>query len=124
MALQEYLGAIVLEVDGREIDIVSLDTNESTGRTLVKTMNREGRAKGFVKGIATYELTVTAVIPATGDIDWAAIQGAKITVYPVASEDKRVSYLDCFTISVGNRYDVENEARRDVQMAALRRVEE
>jgi hypothetical protein len=124
MALQEYLGAIVLEVDGQEVEVDSFDVTQNTGRKLVKSMNRTGRAKGFAKGIETFDLSATVVIPATGDLNWAAIEGAKLTQYPLAAEDKRISYLDCFTLEVGDKYSVDNEARRDIKMAALRKVEE
>ncbi len=63
MALQEYLGAIVMEIDGQEVEIESLDVTFKTGRKLVKTMNKTGRAKGFAKGIGEYDLKITAVIP-------------------------------------------------------------
>lgn len=124
MALQEYLGAIVLEIDGQEIEVTSVDVKHVTGRKLVKTMNRTGRAKGFAKGIATYDLTVSAVIPTSGDIDWSAIQGAKITIYPLTTGGQRTSYLDVFTLDVGEKYQVDNEAMRDLSMAALREVKE
>lgn len=124
MALIEYLGAIVMEIDGQEIEIESLDASVKTGRKLVKTMNKTGRAKGFARGIAEYDLKVTAVIPLTGDIDWAAIQGAKIVVYPLTAGGKRTSYQDCFTVDVGEKYQVDGEAKRDVSMQALNKVVE
>jgi len=124
MSLQEYLGAIVLEVDGQEVEIESLDVTHKTGRKLVKTMNKTGRAKGFAKGIAEYDLKITAVIPLTGDIDWAAIEGAKLTIYPLSAGGTRTSYLDCFTLDVGNKYMTDGEAKRDLSMAALREVVE
>lgn len=124
MALQEYVGAIVMEVDGKEIEIVSMSPNEETGRRLVKTMNKTGNAAGFSKGVTMFDLSVSAVIPKTGDpLDWSNIEGAKITVSPV-SGGQRVSYLDCFTISVGRQYSADNEARIDIRMNALRKVEE
>lgn len=122
MALQEYLGSIVMEVNGQEVEIESLDVTNKTGRKLVKTMNKTGRAKGFAKGIAEYDLKVTAVIPLSGDIDWAALEGVKITVYPLSSGGVRTSYLDCFTLDVGKKYTVDGEAKQDLSMAALREV--
>lgn len=122
MALTEYLGAIVMEVDGQEIEIESCDVTKKTGRKLVKTMNKSGRAKGFSKGIAEYDLKVTAVIPLTGDIDWMAIEGAKIVIYPLTAGGKRKSYQDCFSIDVGEKYTVDGEAKRDISMAALNEV--
>ncbi|WP_215782015.1 phage tail protein [Paludibacterium sp. B53371] len=124
MALQEYAGAIVLEVDGKEVEVIDLNVNTQTGRKLVKTMNKSGRAKGFSKGIAEYDLDVTVAIPLTGDLDWAAIEGAKLTIYPISPGGKRESYLDCFTTQVGEKYSVDNEARRDLKIQSLRNVKE
>ncbi|MGZ8221776.1 MAG: hypothetical protein ACXWT0_09030 [Methylobacter sp.] len=124
MALLEYLGSIVMEIDGQEIEIESLDVTSKTGRKLVKTMNKTGRAKGFAKGIAEIDLKVTAVIPLAGDIDWAGIEGAKITIYPLTAGGQRTTYQDCFTIDVGEKYTVDNEAKRDLTMASLREVKE
>ena len=42
MALEEYVGAIVMEVDGQEIEVTDLKVDTNTGRKLVKTMNRTG----------------------------------------------------------------------------------
>ncbi|WP_109549310.1 phage tail protein [Escherichia coli] len=124
MALEEYVGAIVMEVDGQEIEVTDLKEDVTTGRKLVKTMNKTGRGKGFSRGIEEIQLTVTVVIPESGDLNWGGIEGAKITQYPLNSSGKRVSYLDCFSTQVGAQYTVDNEAKRDITMNALRRVEE
>ncbi|EHD21555.1 MULTISPECIES: hypothetical protein [Brenneria] len=125
MALEEYVGAIVLEVDGQEIECTDLKEDTNTGRKLVKTMNRTGRSKGFSRGIAEYQVTVSVVIPLSGDLDWEGMEGVKITQYPVSgSGGKRVSFLDCFSTQVGAQYTVDNEAKRDITFNALRRIEE
>jgi hypothetical protein len=124
MALDEYIGSIVMEVDGRDIEITDLRETVNTGRKLVKTMNRTGRAKGFARGIEEITLNVTVAIPDNDDLDWGAIEGAKITQYPLYSTGKRISYLDCFSTECGAQYTVDSEARRDITMNALRRVEE
>lgn len=124
MALEEYLGTIVLEVDGQEVDVVSVDVTESTGKRVVKTMNRTGNAKGYSNGMRDYNLRLSVAIPANGDLDWAAIKGAKLTIYPLDAEGKRTSYLDCATGEVGEKYDVQGEATRDITMMALRKVQE
>lgn len=99
---EKYAGSAVLEVDGVEIEIADLNVTKQTGRKLVKTMNSEGRARGFAKGIATWEISLTAALPIDGsEIDWAEISDAKITIYPLNQEDKRTSYLGCFTTQVG-----------------------
>lgn len=122
--LEEYTGVVILEVDSQEIEIVSFNVDEKTGRKPVKTMNRSLRVKGFSRGITEYEVSVTAVIPVTGNIDWAAIEGAKLTIYPPNPGGERTSYLDCFTASVGRKYTVENEALQDVKLIATRKVAE
>jgi len=122
MALKEYLGAIVLEVNGVEVGVESLDVTKKTGRKLVKTMNRSGRPAGFAKGVEEIDLKVSVVIPLLGDMDWAAIEGAKLTVYPTAPGGRRTSYLDCFTLDVGEKYGTDSEAKRDLSMACLREV--
>lgn len=119
MALEEYVGSIVLEVDSQEIEITDFDVQEVTGRKLVKTMNKKGKAKGFSRGIATYELSVSAVIPEGDAPDWGNMEGVKITIYPLNSTDKRTSYLDCFTTEVGEKYTVDNEAKIDIKLNAL-----
>lgn len=124
MALQEFVGAISLEVDSREIEVTSLNVQTQTGRKLVKTMNRKMRAKGFSRGIVTYELSISAVVPVGGTpIDWANIEGAKLTVQPVGG-GPRVSYVDCFSLDAGEKYQVEGEAMIDVKLAALNKVAE
>jgi hypothetical protein len=124
MALQEYVGAIVLSVDGQDVEVVDFDAESKTGRKVVKTMNRTRRAKGFSKGIEEHELSITVVVPQTGDLDWASIQGAKLTTEPIDPGGPRESYLDCATTSVGAKYSVDNEARRTIKMFALRKVTE
>lgn len=125
MALKEFVGAISLEVDGREIEVVSVSPRETTGRRPVRTMKKSGTIAGFSKGIKSFELRVTAVVPEEGSpVDWSNIQGAKLTIEPFEGGGKRVSYLDCFSTEVGEEYSVDNEARVDISLTAVRKVEE
>ena len=125
MALEEYVGSIVMEIDSREIEITDLDVQITTGKKGVKTMNKNGKMKGMAKGIATYELSISAVVPLDGDIDWKNLEGVKVTQYPLSgSGGQRLSYLDCFTTEVGKKYTVDNEAKIDIKMTALDEVQE
>lgn len=124
MALEEYKGSIVLDVNGQEVDVVDLQVTARTGKRPVRTMNRTSRVKGFSRGLIEYELRVTVAIPLSGDLDWEGIEGAKITEYPVSDDGQRTSYLDCVTTEVGETYNVEGEARRDISMFATRKVNE
>lgn len=121
---EKYAGMIVLEVDGQEIEITKCDPKEVTGRKLVKGMNSTGRALGYAQGIKEWTIALTAVVPLGGSIDWAAIEDAKLTIYPLNQGEQRVSYLGCFTTEVGQSYTVDNEATQDIQVTALNRVVE
>ena len=124
MALQEFVGAISLEVDTREYEVTSLSVQTTTGRKIVKTMNKAMRAKGFSRGIVTYELSISAVVPLSGlPVDWANIEGAKLTVQPVGG-GQRYSFVDCFSVDAGEKYQVEGEATIDVKLVALSKVAE
>ncbi|MDR5803402.1 phage tail protein [Caballeronia sp. LZ001] len=125
MALEEYVGAIVLEVDGREAEVVSVSPTSRTGKKPVKTMNRTGRVKGFARGVEEHELKVTVVIPLDAEeIDWWHMEGGKLTLQPANARGQRVSYYDCVTLDMGDQYNVDNEARRDLSLFSTRRVTE
>ncbi|VVE14712.1 hypothetical protein PAN31117_04675 [Pandoraea anapnoica] len=124
MALKDYVGAIVLEVDGQEAEVVSFSVTSHTGKKPVKTMNRSGRAAGVSRGVESHDLKVTVVIPQDEEeIDWWNMHGGKLTTSPVAG-GKRTSYRDCVTIDVGTQYSVDNEARRDLTIFATQKVDE
>ena len=125
MALEEYVGAIVMEVDSQEVEVVSVSPDVDTGTKPVVTMNRSARIKGFSRGVRKYNLKVTVVIPLAGDpIDWENIQGSKITIFPVSPGGQRTTYQDCCTITVSDQYTADNEARRDLTMFASDKVNE
>ncbi|WP_244665186.1 phage tail protein [Candidatus Symbiopectobacterium sp. 'North America'] len=98
MALEEYVGAIIVEINGEEIECTDLKEDTQTGRKPVKTMNKTGRSKEFSRGIREYQVTVSVVIPLSGDLDWEGMEGVKITQYPLSgSGGKKVSFWDAYT---------------------------
>ena len=120
-----YAGAVIMEVNGRDGEIISIKPQTTTGRKPVKTMNRNGRVNGYCEGVTEHKLSVTAAIPLEGpDVDWGNITKAKITIYPINQDDKRTSYLDCFTEETSEQYEVDNEARIDIEMIALHKIKE
>jgi hypothetical protein len=124
MAIKEYVGAIIMEIDGREVEVQDLDVTENTGMIPVKTMNRSRVIAGVARGIMEWSMRVTVVIPFNDDIKWEKIFGATITISPSSPGGKRITYLDCCTQQVGQQYTVNNEARRTLEMFAVRKVEE
>lgn len=124
MALQEFAGSASLEIDGVEVEVATVTPNETTGRRPVRTMNRLRQIAGFARGIKTYELRVGAVIPlGPNRIDWANIEGAKLTLAP-GDDGTRTSYLDCFSTDIGEEYREEGEARINITLIAVRKVQE
>lgn len=115
----EYDGEIAVEINGKEVDVISFDHTVNTGRRAVKTMNRTGRAKGSVNGIETHEIKITAPAPATGEYDWSKMRDAQIVIYPVGNPTKRTSFNDSNVTSVGSKYQLEGEAVRDVSLYCL-----
>ncbi len=125
MAISEYVGAVVLEVDGQEIECVSVSADAETGRKPVKTMNRKRRIAGYCTGVATYALTLTVPIPVNGnETDWENIVGAKLVIYPVSGNGKRTAYTDCVVEKVGDKYESEGEAKRDLTLFAVDKIKE
>ena len=120
--MSEFVGAVVLEWDGREIECASISTDISTGKRLVKTMNSKQRAKGHAKGIPDFRLSVEVPIPTDGsEPDWLDIEGAKLTVVPIDGIGKREVFYGCEVETMSSKYQVENAAMRTLTITALDR---
>jgi hypothetical protein len=119
---EEYVGAVVLEWDGKEIECASVSSDVSTGKRIVKTMNRAGRAKGHARGIADFKLSVEVPIPTDGsEPDWLTIEGAKLTVVPIDGVGKREVFTGCEVESMSSKFQVEGAAMRTLTITALDR---
>ncbi len=123
--MSEFVGAVVLEWDGREIECASITTDVTTGKRLVKTMNRKQRAKGHAKGIPDFRLSVEVPIPTDGsEPDWLMIENAKLTIDPVDGIGQREVYVGGEVESMSSKYQVEGVAMRTLTITALdRRVQ-
>ena len=78
---------------------------------------------GYADGVTEHKLSLTAAIPIDGtEIDWDNITRAKITIYLINKEERRVSYLDCFTTECSEQYEADNEAKIDIEMIALHKI--
>lgn len=120
--MSEYVGAVVLEWEGREIECASISTNISTGKRLVKTMSRKKRASGHAQGIPEFKLDVEVPIPTDGtEPDWMSVESAKLTVVPVDGIGQREIYLGCDVETISSKYQVEGTAMRTLSITALDR---
>ncbi len=114
-----YVGQIVLSINGADYEIKSLDHTMRTGRTVVKTMNRKRRPLGTAAGVEDHELRVSVAIPKSGEPNWRAMQDAKITIEPVDGGGERESWTGVALIEMGSKYQLEGEATRDLTLSAL-----
>ena len=125
MAIKEYVGAVVLEVDGREVECSSFSVTETTGRQPVKTMNRSCRIAGYSEGVATFEISASVPIPVDSEeLAWFNAFDVKMVIYPISGNGKRTAYTGCVVQEVSPAYESEGEAKRDIKLFAVDRVEE
>lgn len=122
--LIDYAGAIIMEIDGREYEIIELSEEIKGDKKLVKTMNRRRRPSGMARIIPEYGLKATLAIPLSGEPNWMDIKGAKITIFPAEDSGDRVTYQDCFVTDMSGKYNTDDEARRDLSISALDRIVE
>lgn len=129
MALQQYVGAIILEVDGQEVECTAFSPTITTGRIPVRTMNRNGKIAGYASGVMEYELKVEVPVVSGSQMRWDGVTGAKLVIYPAkdatnAAGQGRIAYTGCVVTSVGEAYKVEGEARRTISLFATDMIEE
>lgn len=122
MASQD-VGTIILSVDGQDYDCTKFTSKKTTGWKPKPTMNRTGKVRYVTKGVSSYELTASVVIPNGKDRDWMAVEGARISIES-ESGDFRESYIDCYVQDVSDSYAVEGETTRDLTLFALDYIEE
>ncbi|GAA0411379.1 hypothetical protein GCM10008969_37770 [Pseudomonas veronii subsp. inensis] len=114
-----YVGMIVLEINGTDYEVTSVEPTLKTGRKIVKTMNRTGKPTGTAKGIEEHDLKIAVPIPKKGEPDWRALIDAKLTIYPQDGGGERQTWTGCSLVEMGSKYQVEGEATRDLTIAAL-----
>lgn len=119
-----FVGQVVLEINGTDYEVLSVEPSLKTGRKVVKTMNKSGRPTGTAKGIEEHDLKISVAIPKKGEPDWRALVDAKLTIYPQDGGSVRKTWTGCSLIEMGSKYQVEGEATRDLTIVALNYYEE
>jgi hypothetical protein len=120
---EELVGAIVLVVNGDDVDCASVNVSNAAGRKLVSTMNRSGRANKSAKTTKSTTLSVEVYVPEEGDLDWASISDATLTVESFDGQ-KRTTYTGCGVTTVGEKYTDGSEAMRSLEIFAKDVIEE
>ena len=121
---EEAVGSIIFGVNGDEYDCVSCESQHSTGRKPVPTMNRKQKIKYVTSGLKTWALSAVVVIPDGKDgIDWDTITDARISIESPTG-NHRTTYIDCSATEVSESYSVEGETRRNLSLFALDKIKE
>ncbi|TPU05910.1 hypothetical protein FJU50_05550 [Acinetobacter baumannii] len=121
---EEAVGSIVMSFNGLDYDVSRLGTSITTGNRPIPTMNRQQRVKYKSRGITTYELTATVVIPDGKDtVQWLQVDDARISIES-PSGNYRETFIDCNVTSVGATYDMNGETVRELQLFCLDYIDE
>ncbi|HFG4486762.1 hypothetical protein I5555_18525 [Acinetobacter baumannii] len=121
---EEAVGSIVMSFNGLDYDVSRLGTSITTGNRPIPTMNRQQRVKFKSRGITTYELTATVVIPDGKDtVQWLQVDDARISIES-PSGNYRETFIDCNVTSVGATYDLNGETVRELQLFCLDYIDE
>ncbi|MDO7521166.1 hypothetical protein V8P49_06780 [Acinetobacter baumannii] len=121
---EDAVGSIVMSFNGLDYDVSRLGTSITTGNRPIATMNRQQRVKYKARGITTYELTATVVIPDGKDtVQWLQVDDARISIES-PSGNYRETFIDCNVTSVGATYDLNGETVRELQLFCLDYIDE
>lgn len=121
---EDAVGSIVMSFNGLDYDVARLGTSVVTGNRPIPTMNRQQRVKYKSKGITTYELTATVVIPDGKDaVQWLNVEDARISIES-PSGNYRETFIDCNVTSRGSTYDLNGETVRELQLFCLDYIDE
>lgn len=121
---ESAVGSIVMSFNGLDYDVSRLGTSITTGNRPIATMNRQQRVKYKSRGITTYELTATVVIPDGKDtVQWLQVDDARISIES-PSGNYRETFIDCNVTSVGATYDMNGETVRELQLFCLDYIDE
>lgn len=121
-----YVGSVVIEMDGVEIEAINFKYDVNTGRRRVNTMNSKGRSLGYAKGIATFDLNfdVPILIDGSQDIDWASITASKFTYWPLDNPSRRKTLRDFAVETTAESSSAEGEATVSVTGFAFGEINE
>ncbi|HGF9412192.1 TPA: hypothetical protein ACNIN5_003538 [Acinetobacter baumannii] len=121
---EHAVGAIVMSFNGLDYDVARFTSSITTGNRPVPTMNRKQRVKYKSKGITTYQLTASVVIPNGKDtVNWLAVEDGRLSVESPDGK-YRETFIDCNVQSISKSYEVNGETMRDLEMFCLDYLDE
>lgn len=113
---------IILVINGLPyVHLKSLKEKEATNREAVIGMSPTGKPIGWTEGPREYDLDVDAYVPKAGDLPWAEITNAVISVIP---RDGGIPYVytGVFVKEVSTSYQEKGQAVRSLTLGALDRI--
>lgn len=116
-----HVGQIILVANGLPIlHVKRIRTRTRTGKEQVKGMSPTGKPIGHTGGTKTYTISATVYIPRTGDIAWENLDGAVIGITDREGGAHNALFTGCTTTEVGESYEEEGAAVRDVEMFGVK----
>jgi len=112
---EEYLSRCFIDVDGREIDLLSISEKEVKRRSIANTMHKSGT----ITQTPRFELTVKTLINAdkTKNIDLSKIKGKTLSM--VFDDLSRKIYPNVTGLSKGETtYDGEKATEQSYELVA------
>ena len=107
-----------MNINSKEVDIISLDVQSTGGSRVITTMGKGGQKRGVGGGVK-HVLKLVAAIPLDSEIDWWGIKNALITIHPIERNGTKIAYGGCYTTGVGRKFSIEGEAQISLDMIAL-----
>ncbi|MBK0063969.1 MULTISPECIES: hypothetical protein [unclassified Acinetobacter] len=120
---EDSVGYIILTVDGQEYDCSSINPKKNSGKRPVPTMNSTGEVKYKSRGIKTYSLSISVVIPDGKDLNWLEVEDARLSIESETG-NFRETYIDFNVQDVSDSYEVNGETRRTLEGFALSYINE
>ncbi|MDV4263314.1 hypothetical protein MSG92_04685 [Acinetobacter seifertii] len=121
---ENAVGYIILTVDGEEYDCASFSPKKNSGKRPIPTMNSTGEVKYKSRGIKTYSLSISVVVPDGKDrINWLDVEDARLSIESETG-NYRETYIDFNVQDVSDTFEVNGETRRNLEGFALLYINE
>ena len=122
IATKEYCGTIVLEVNGEEIECVSIEPTHKTNAKPVNTMNSKKRALGTACGTNEYNIKIEVPVATdqSKEFDSTLLKAATLTTYPACGTNGfRKIYTGVTAEEIGEKFSHGKESTRSITAHAL-----
>lgn len=118
----EYVHRVFLNIEGTELEAEESSYRASKEQEAVATMNRQNRAKGFIRGIPSFELTLTIPLNQDGhavDLDRLFLDDTLFDVKMTYEGGAVRQFKDCSISDLDNASRVNESTKTTLTAQAL-----